>query len=488
MKIKKIPALILIMCFIVTLFPLNLSADEAAIKFDKESVSVTAGKTYQLNYSVKGEQNYKLTWATSNKNIVKVLGKGKITALKAGTATVKVTVKFRDMSSYSALCRVTVKDDKTATPSANINTTPVKKTDNTKPAQKAEIKEADKPVQKPGISSAKDSMEFVKKIKVGWNLGNTLDSTGIRGVNAETYWKNPKTTKEMFDEVKKAGFDAVRIPVSWGGHMDSSGKIEQAWLSRVKEVVDYAYNNGFYVILNSHHDTEWIKLTENDEAATTKRFITLWKQIAECFNNYDEYLIFESMNEPRTVGSAREWQGGTEEERRVVNNLNKAFIDTVRASGGKNSTRYLMIPPYAASSGALSGFNIPEDNRLIISVHSYAPYNMALNRDSSVKELDGSGKNDITSFFNTLNSNFISKGIPVIIGECGWINKDNEKERVEAAEYYIETANKYSIPVVLWDNNSNSLPSGGEGFGLLDRRNLKWYYEDLVKAIVNTAE
>ncbi|MDE7288226.1 MAG: glycoside hydrolase family 5 protein, partial [Oscillospiraceae bacterium] len=126
--------------------------------------------------------------------------------------------------------------------------------------------------------------EFVKKITVGWNLGNTLDSHSCDWLadklDLETGWGNPKTTKAMIKTVKDAGFNTVRIPVSWGEHMDSKGKIDKKWLDRVQEVVDYAYSQNMYVIINSHHDTSWIKLDTKNEKSVTEKFTYVWKQIA----------------------------------------------------------------------------------------------------------------------------------------------------------------------------------------------------------------
>lgn len=331
--------------------------------------------------------------------------------------------------------------------------------------------------------------EFVKKITVGWNLGNTLDSHSCDWLtdklDLETGWGNPKTTKAMIKTVKNAGFNTVRIPVSWGEHMDSKGKIDKKWLDRVQEVVDYAYSQDMYVIINSHHDRTWIKLDTKNEKNVTEKFTYVWKQIAERFKNYDERLIFEAMNEPRTENTENEWWGGTKSERAVLNRIYAKFVSAIRAGGGYNKTRFLMLTPYAASAvyTSMADLEIPDDDKIIVSVHAYLPYNEALNTYSDSKTLTEDGKKEINGAFSLINKAYISKGIPVIMGEFGTLNKSNTNERVKIAKYYLSVAKKYSIPCCWWDNGTITYEEGNEGFGLLNRETLEWYYPDIVKAL-----
>ena len=201
--------------------------------------------------------------------------------------------------------------------------------------------------------SGKTAMEITQDMGVGWNLGNSLDAwPGVlgqtQGLESETFWGNPKTTQALINAVKAKGFNTIRIPVTWGNHMDSNNNVDTAWMARVKEVVNYAYNNGMYVILNVHHD-EWNKPTSSNYSAASTKLKALWKQIATEFKGYDRHLIFEGMNEPRNYKGSHEWDGGIQEYWTVVNKLNADFVSTVRATGGNNSTRLLMIPSYAAS-------------------------------------------------------------------------------------------------------------------------------------------
>ncbi len=211
--------------------------------------------------------------------------------------------------------------------------------------------------------NAMSSKQIVENIKVGWNLGNSLDSHDTNSSDTETGWGNPKTTQQMIDTVKAAGFNAVRIPVTWGEHMAADGTIDAAWMSRVKEVVDYAYNDGLYVILNVHHDDElWLVPTKDKLESDKATLTTIWKQICATFQDYDHRLIFEGMNETRVIGSAEEWTGGTQESYDVINQLFQAFVDTVRASGGSNTDRTVIVTDYAQSAekNAIGGMIVPQ--------------------------------------------------------------------------------------------------------------------------------
>ena len=330
-------------------------------------------------------------------------------------------------------------------------------------------------------------MDLVKDMKIGWNLGNTLDSTSSKiGVNVEMAWGNPKTTQEMIDAVIDQGFNVIRIPVSWGGQMGAAPayNVLPAWMDRVQEVVDYAYNRGVYVIVNIHHE-DWHFPSEENKDAAAEQLTALWTAIATRFRDYDEHLIFEGMNEPRKIGTAVEWNGGDQEGRDVVNYLDQVFVDAVRATGGNNTIRNLMVPGYAASSSdeALEGIVLPDDDHLIVSVHAYTPYDFALN--TAGRSTWDNDTRDIDHLMEKLDELFLSKGVPVIIGEFGAMNKDNEAERVEWAKYYVSKAREYGVPCVWWDNNS--FDGDGENFGLFNRRELTFLYPDLLKALIDSA-
>ena len=187
------------------------------------------------------------------------------------------------------------------------------------------------------LSAPVDPVELSKGITIGWNLGNSLDATGS-GMNSETSWGNPKTTKSLILKVKEAGFNAVRIPTTWFNHSDSELNVDSAWFDRVQEVVDYAYDEGMYVILNAHHE-DWYDPYESNLTNARRKMKNLWTQIANRFKDYGERLIFEGMNEPRWRSTNWEWNGGNSEGRSAVNKLNECFVKAVRATGGNNSYR-----------------------------------------------------------------------------------------------------------------------------------------------------
>lgn len=330
-------------------------------------------------------------------------------------------------------------------------------------------------------------MDMVKEMKIGWNLGNTLDSTSKSiGVNVEMAWGNPKTTQEMIDTIIDQGFNVIRIPVSWGGQMGGAPtyNVLPAWMDRVQEVVDYAYSRGVYVIVNIHHE-DWHFPSEENKDAAAEHLTALWTAIATRFRDYDEHLIFEGMNEPRKVGTNVEWNGGDKEGRDVVNYLDQVFVDAVRATGGNNTIRNLMVPGYAASSSdtALKGIVLPQDDHLIVSVHAYTPYDFALN--TAGRSTWDNDTRDIDHLMELLDELFLSKGVPVIIGEFGAMNKDNEQERVQWARYYVGKAREYGVPCIWWDNNA--FEGDGENFGLFNRRELTFPYPDLLKALIESA-
>ena len=336
------------------------------------------------------------------------------------------------------------------------------------------------------LTSPVDPVELCGRITVGWNLGNSLDATGS-GMSSETSWGNPKTTKELILKVKEAGFDAVRIPTTWYNHLDSDFNISEEWLARVQEVVDYAYDEGMYVILNVHHEN-WNDPYESTLPDVKKKIKKLWTQIANRFESYGERLIFEGMNEPRWKNTEFEWNGGNAEGRRVVNAYNEYFVETVRATGGNNRYRALMIPTYAASASGLDGFTVPQDKSVIVSVHAYSPYNFAMNPSGTTKfdPNNTSDTQELTWLAGTLYDRFISKGTGVIIGECGAVNKNNYSDRVNWAGYFPKLFKSKGIPVFLWDNNAYG--SGSETLGQLHRDTLVWEYPEYIKAFVKAAK
>ncbi len=334
------------------------------------------------------------------------------------------------------------------------------------------------------------AMEFVSNIKLGWNLGNTLDATSEYAKSIydfETCWGCPYTTKAMITAVKDAGFNTVRVPVSWGQKMDAQNNVSDEWMNRVQEVVDYVIDSGMYCILNSHHDTDWQRPRKNLMDSECAKLKSLWTQIANRFKDYDAHLIFETLNEPRLVGDETEWSGGDAEARQCINTMNATALSAIRATGGNNEKRFVMMPGHGASpmEAVLNDIVLPDDDHLIVSAHAYAPYNFALNTAGTAEWDENSGSYDIVANFKLLKSKFIDKGVPVIIGEFGALNKNNESTRAKWAEYYVKTADAYGIPCIWWDNNAFN--GNGENFGLLNRGTCQIQFPEIMAALLRGA-
>ncbi|MDE5582516.1 MAG: cellulase family glycosylhydrolase [Ruminococcus sp.] len=331
----------------------------------------------------------------------------------------------------------------------------------------------------------RSAQEIVDDINVGWNLGNSLDSydTGKTGLATETGWGNLKTTEDMILAVKDAGFNAVRIPVTWGEHMDGD-VIQQEWLDRVQTVVDYAYKNDMFVIVNVHHDDYiWLKPDETVYAENSRKLCSIWTQVAERFKDYGDRLIFEGINETRTIGSELEWLGGTPEERAVINKYEHDFVETVRATGGNNSERSLIVTSYAASAetSSIDDIEIPDDKNIIVSVHYYAPWKFSKGIDSHFTD---DGKKELSNKFAELREKFIDNGTPLIIGEFGCVNATDNATRAEYYGYYISSALAEGIKCFIWDNSEMS---GESSFGLFNRSKLTWN-EEILSAVQNAVE
>lgn len=328
--------------------------------------------------------------------------------------------------------------------------------------------------EKPSSNSGfRTASQIVEAMNVGWNLGNTLDSynTAASGTNTETGWGNPRTTQEMIDSVKSAGFNSIRIPVTWGEHMNGD-QISPEWMSRVKEVVDYAYNDDLFVILDMHHDDYiWFTPNESEYQDDSAKLKSIWTQICAEFGDYGDRLIFEGMNEPRTVGSPNEWLGGTSPERSVVNKYQQDFVNTVRSSGGKNADRTIIITSYGASAEtvAINDVVFPANaGNVIFSVHYYAPWKFSDGTQTSYSESD---MNEVANKFKVLHDKFIAKGIPVIIDEFGCVNASDDTTRSNYYNTYISSARSQGIKCFVWDNGQSS---GSGSYGIFNRSSLSW--------------
>ena len=348
---------------------------------------------------------------------------------------------------------------------------------------------------------ATPALEFVRNLKAGWNLGNTFDAYyqgGSRPQDYETYWSGAKTTRALIHAVREAGFNLLRIPVSWHDHLtDTNHTIDPAWLDRVEEVAGWALEEDMYVIINIHHDNspEYLYPDSAHYEQSEKYLTDIWSQVAARFAEYDEHLIFESMNEPRLIGTEYEWDWDPEDPvyqdaADCINRLNRKFVETVRAAGGRNADRFLMVPGYCGSyeGAAADEFELPEDGRLIVEAHMYVPYDFALNTESDDSsfdlEKDGWKKNEIASMFTGLYERHIVRGVPVIVDEFGALRKNDGdlQARVNFAAFFAAMASARGIPVAWWDNAN--FVWQGEQFGLIDRNRLQWVYPDIALAII----
>lgn len=351
------------------------------------------------------------------------------------------------------------------------------------------------------------ALAFVKKLQLGWNLGNTLDAFQCSvsdELEYESAWVGVATTREMIHTIADAGFRTIRIPVSWHNHVDENDQISKAWMDRVQEVVDWSLEENLYVIINIHHDNEEGFLYPSyDYLERSKEYVrTIWEQIAERFAEYDERLVFETMNEPRHVNTDHEWGIDVNSETGkecmdCVNQLNQTAVDTIRANKkGYNSSRYIMVPGYCASPDCAlaDDFVLPIDsgeakNRILVSVHAYTPCNFALAEENAEGSTDRFsvankiGTSDIDAFMKKLYDKFVSREVGVVIGEFGARDKGNNIEaRTEFAAYYTARAKYYGMPVCWWDNNAFS--GNGENFGILDRRKNEIRYPQIVEQMV----
>lgn len=331
-----------------------------------------------------------------------------------------------------------------------------------------------------------DAQEWCRNIRMGWNLGNSLEAQG-----SETSWGNPATTRDMIKAVKAEGFNAIRIPVRWGQHCNmQTMDIDAVWASRVKEVVDWCIDEDLYVIINTHHDT-WLEHypTNAKKAELNSKLKALWTNIANLFADYDGRLAFAGLNE---VNAGGDWGlTPTQENYDVTNSFNQTFVDAVRATGGNNAKRNLIVQSYRCNpSMGLSSLvvpNDPADKRLSVEFHYYDPYSYCSGAkdcynywgiafaDKGTVTPDGNEKS-LANFFLTLREKWCEQGLGVVIGEYGCSNHYTSSDRTTQEDnmrYYmkcvVSEARKNGFAAFVWDNNA--FGNGSEKFGIFNRKN-----------------
>ncbi|MFC5059923.1 cellulase family glycosylhydrolase [Saccharothrix xinjiangensis] len=324
----------------------------------------------------------------------------------------------------------------------------------------------------------RDAMETVAAMQPGWNLGNSLDAIGAD----ETAWGNPRVTETLLDHVRAQGFKSIRIPVTWSNRHGPAPDhtIDAAWLNRVREVVDWALADGFYVMINLHHDSwQWINTMPADRANVLDRYNALWSQLAGAFRDHSSRLVFESVNEPLFAGGSGDEQGYG-----LLDELNTSFHRLVRASGGANATRLLVLPTLFtnADQGRLDAlkatFDRLRDPNLAATVHYYGFWPFAVNVAGHTR-YDAAVEQDLVGTLERAHATFVTNGIPVILGEYGLLGLDHNRpgvlQRGEVLKFFEALghhARSRNITTMLWDAGS-----------FLNRTTLTWREPDLFAQI-----
>lgn len=332
-----------------------------------------------------------------------------------------------------------------------------------------------------GMSS--DAMELAARINLGFNIGNTLEAIG-----GETAWGNPKITKTFINSVKSYGFNAIRLPASWDQYSDpETAEIDQVWLDRVKEVVQYCVDNEMYVLLNIHWDGGWLEenITPEKQEQVNAKQKAFWQQIAGHLRDFDEHLMFASANEPNIQDATQTTQMP------ILHSYHQTFIDAVRATGGRNSYRVLVVQGPSTDIERTNNLmtSLPTDevpDRMMLEVHTYTPYPFTImekdedwgtmfyywgNGNHSDIESDRNAtwgeEGLLMEQFQALKSNFVDKGVPVLLGEYLAIHRTNvadpEKHnasRLDWIKFVTQIAKENGVLPFVWDTG-----------GIIDRSN-----------------
>ncbi|HSD08687.1 cellulase family glycosylhydrolase [Flavobacterium sp.] len=346
------------------------------------------------------------------------------------------------------------------------------------------------PIADDATGMGSTAVQLAAKIKMGWNIGNTLEATG-----SETAWGNPKVTKALIDLVKANGFNAIRIPCAWNQYANAStAQINATWLARVKEVVQYCVDNDMYVIVNIHWDGGWLEknITADKKDAVNAKQKAFWEQIATTLRDFDEHLIFASANEPEVLKETAATQMP------ILLSYHQTFIDAVRSTGGKNAYRNLIVQGPSTDIELTNKWmtTLPTDkvaNRMMAEVHFY-PYQFCLmDKDADWGKMFyywGEGNHsttdtthnptwgeeaDVDKFFLSMKTQFVDKGIPVILGEFGAIRRDltgdaltlHLKSRAAFLKYVVKQSKANGMIPFYWDAGN----LGVNTMSLFDRSN-----------------
>jgi aryl-phospho-beta-D-glucosidase BglC (GH1 family) len=333
--------------------------------------------------------------------------------------------------------------------------------------------------------------QVASQMKVGWNLGNTLEA-----ICAEDAWSNPLTTQTLINSIKAAGFNTIRIPCAWDCHT-TNGVIDATWIARVKEVVDYCINNNMYVIINIHWDGGWLEnnITRQKQSSVIAKQQNYWTQIANYFKAYDEHLLFAGSNEPNAEDAAA---------MEILLSYHQAFIDAVRATGGNNSSRTLIVQGPSTDIEKTNTLmnTMPTDqiaNRLMVEVHYYTPYQFCLMEEDaswgSMAYYWGNGyhssiepsrnatwgeESDIEYYFGLMKTKFVDNGIPVILGEFAAMKRTTPADlslhlasRAYYHKYIVSSAIAKGLIPYYWDHGQFAFALFNRSTGaVVDQQNL----------------
>ncbi len=342
------------------------------------------------------------------------------------------------------------------------------------------------------------AIQLASEMIIGWNLGNSLDAIG-----GETAWGNPMVNKQLIDSVKKAGFNAVRIPVAWSRFSnETTYTIDTIWMRRVEQVVNYVLDNDMYAIINIHWDNGWMQPTYQKQDYVNDRLQKMWLQIAKRFRNYDDHLLFAGTNEVMVDG---DYGPPTAEYYTVQNSFNQTFVSTVRSTGGRNAYRHLVVQGFNTNIDyTIDHFVAPVDatpNRMMVEVHYYDPYNFTLNESPDITQWG----NDATdpartetwanesyadAQFQKMKTKFVDNGYAVILGEYGAIARLNlgsealNNEHAAFRKYYLEyitqSIKAHGLIPFYWDNGY----TGDKSMGLFNRSDGSVAHRDILAAII----
>ncbi|MBV6699689.1 cellulase family glycosylhydrolase [Kitasatospora aureofaciens] len=329
-----------------------------------------------------------------------------------------------------------------------------------------------------GARVPSDPMAAVAKMQPSWNLGNTLDA-----IPDETSWGNPLTTKATFDGLKAQGFRSVRIPVTWYPHQSDTAPytIDPVWMNRVKQVIDWALEDGLYVEINVHHDSwKWIEYMSTDHDTVMARFNSTWQQIATAFKDEPRTLLMESINEPTFVNAT------DAQKTQYLNELNTSFHSVVRNSGGKNKDRLLVLPSYETNNAQhwlddlSTTINSLHDRNLVATVHYYSWYPFSVNIANGTT-YDATAQKDLTEGFARVHDTLVAKGVPVYLGEYGLLTSpySGVVERGEMLKYFEHVnyeARRNGMTSAVWDAFND----------FLNRSTMQWQVPEM-KALIQSS-